>query len=135
VSESPSIQAALHQALTGDEALMALIHGVYRNTAPPEAVYPFLLYQRMRGVDRYTMGKRVCTTQIYQLKVVDKGYSAVQAEAAMERADLLLTDQPLAVAGRAVWMIRRVGDFEFAEPGEFGVLYQHVGGTWQIVMA
>ena len=131
---STTIAEALYALLTADETLMDLVTAVYRNVAPPAATYPFLLFQHISSNDAYTLTQRVSSAHRYQFKVVDQGYSATDATTAMARVDVLLTDRALDVTSKTLWVMRRIGEFEYAEPGEFGVLYQHVGGDWLIEM-
>jgi hypothetical protein len=135
VSGSASIETALHTTLSSDTSLMALVSGIYRNLAPPDATYPFVLYQLIVSGDKYTLTQRVSSEYSFQIKVVAEGYSAVSAKTALDRVDVLLTDKSLSVTGKTHWKTRRTSEFEYAEMGEFGVVYQHVGGNWQIEMA
>lgn len=132
---SATIEAALYSTLNSDTTLMAIVSGIYRNVAPPSATYPFLIFQRISSRDSYTLTQRVSSAYRYQLKVIAEGYSAASATTAMARVDTLLTDQSLSVTGKTLWVMRRVNEFEYAEMGEFGVVYQHVGGDWLIEVA
>lgn len=132
---SASVAAALYSRLNDDATLGAIVTGVYRNVAPSTATYPFVLMQFIDSNDEYTLTQRVRSRQRWQVKVIAKGYSAVDAETALNRVDVLLTDQALSVSGKTNWYIRRDSQFEYAQMGEFGVVYQHVGGDWIIEMA
>ena len=132
---SATIEAALFAKLNTDTALKAIVSGIYRNVAPPAATYPFLLFQRISSRDSYTLTKWVSSAYRYQIKVIAEGYSATSASTAMTQVDTLLTDQSLSVTGKTLWVMRRVNEFEYAEMGEFGVVYQHVGGDWLIEVA
>ena len=132
---SVTVAAALYARMNTDVTLKAIVSGIYRNVAPPSAAYPFVIMQNIIGTDAYTFTQRVSSQARWQIKVIDEGYSAVAAETALTRIDVLLTDQRLDVSGKTNWVIRRITRFEYAQMGEFGVIYQHVGGEWFIEMA
>ena len=132
---SVTVAAALYARMNTDVTLKAIVSGIYRNVAPPSATYPFVIMQHITGADEYTFTQRVSSQARWQIKVIDEGYSAVAAETALTRIDVLLTDQRLDVSGKTNWVIRRITRFEYAQMGEFGVIYQHVGGEWFIEMA
>ena len=129
-----TVSAAIYSILTNDTTLMNIVSDVYRNIGIKSATYPFVVYQHISGNDTYTLTQRVSEPARYQIKVIDKGYSAVNAKTAIARIDVLLTDQDLDVSGKETWVVRRRGEFEYAQMGEFGVIYQHVGANWMIEM-
>jgi len=129
-----TVPAAIYSILSSDTTLMSLVGGVYRNIGPKSATYPFVVYQHISSNDTYTLTQRVSEPARYQIKVIDKGYSAVNAKTALTRIDALLTDQDLDVSGKETWVVRRRGEFEYVQMGEFGVVYQHVGANWMIEM-
>jgi len=133
-----SLEEALYAKLTGDktgdEALMRLVTGVYNGIAPPEATYPFILFQLLRAGDSYTLGSRVSTAYVYRVEWLADGYSAQGGWTAMARVDTLLTDQALVVDSQNAWRVRRDSKWAYVEPHLDGKVFQHVGADWGITV-
>lgn len=130
-----AVDAAIVTKLAADATLTALgVTGVFRLRAPQGQALPYVIAGQQAGGDRYTLARRAWRDLVYQVRAVDGGESAVRANQINDRADALLTDQPLAVAGHTTLVVRRTTAVEFEEISA-GVVYQHVGGLYRIEVA
>lgn len=131
-----AIDEALYTLFTTDATLMALVAGVYNTTTPADAdedvtvAYPMLIFQQVSGLDDYTLGRRVRTAYLYQVRVLDVGLDREPINDALARVEALLMDA-VVVTGSTLYC-RREGEMPYMSEMDAGVMYQQVGATYRI---
>jgi hypothetical protein len=130
------LEAALYSKLTSDATLMSIVTGIYTPIAPPDAAYPFVVFNLVDAIDEpYTLTQRVRTRFRYQFTCVVQGYSKAAAYSALQRIDELLTRQPLSVQGHDTWLVERISIGPAYYDVVDGVLYQYVPADYRIEVA
>jgi hypothetical protein len=133
-----ALETALYAKLTGDATLMAyLAGGVHNMVAKPGVAYPYLVFQKVSGIDDYTLTLRIRTSYLYQVRIIaegapDTGYSSSTIEDALARVDTLLTNAALTVTGKTLWYLRREGDMPDMAAENNGRVLMQVGATYRI---
>lgn len=124
------LENALYNLLANDATLTAgLPGGIHWRNPPADASGRFLVYDRQTPVTyHYTKGQRSHISALYLVKIVERTEDDTDAQALMERADAILTDQPW-FAG--LMYCRRQSDVSFGET-DSGVTYQHTGSVYEI---
>lgn len=133
-----AVNTALMTTLGGDATLSALATGgVHRGRAPQGALPPYVVFAKMPTAreDAYTLAGRAFRRLRYLVKAVVEGGSTDVAEQIKDRADVLLTDQAIAVSGHTLMALRRLGDVEYPEDLLGGRQFWHVGALYQIEVA
>lgn len=129
-----AVDAALWAKLTGDATLMGLATGgVYHRVAPAGTSTPFVVFNLQDGESSYTQGRLATRDLVYLVKGIDEGLSGKVAGQIDERVNVLLTDVMLTVAGWTNIYLRRSSDVEYIEVAD-GVVYQHVGGLYDVMV-
>jgi hypothetical protein len=132
VSEVYLVDTWLYSVLHGDATLLAAVTGIYADAAPPDAVFPFVVFALQAGADVGTVnGLRIMTRATYTVRVVtDKpGFGAITAAA--DRIDALLHRASATVTGGAIISCVRVEPLRYTELAA-GKMYRHLGGFYEI---
>jgi hypothetical protein len=135
-----ALDTAILATLQGDATLAALasdgIHnGFPRQNATQDLLERYVEFGEETGADVYAWSRRVAIPLIYRVKAVaraDASKAALEAAKEMrERADVVLTDGALVVAGFRVGERRRYGVFSYEELAD-GVVYAHAGMRYRV---
>lgn len=129
-----AVKAGLYSKLTGDATLTALLASstsVFDKVAPQGSALPYVIFQKLDGQARYTMGGHAYTDNTFLVKAVTDSPSALTAGSICERIDALLTDGTITLSSGSVMVSRRQVDIDYAETTD-GRTYQHVGATYLI---
>jgi hypothetical protein len=130
------LDAAIYSKLSGDATLAAsATGGVYRIVAPEGTQGVYIVYQMIGALnDLHTMNpdKRVAAYR-YQVKAIERGYSAATAKTAMDMVDVLLNDGNLSTGGTTLLVCRREAPLpDMVERLDNEEVYQHVGATYLV---
>jgi hypothetical protein len=130
------LDAAIYSKLSADTTLAAsAAGGVYRIVAPEGTTGVYIVYQMIGALnDLHTIGtdRRVAVYR-YQIKAIERGYSASTAKTAMERVDALLNDGSLSTGGTTLLVCRREAPIpDIVERLDNEEVYQHVGATYLV---
>lgn len=131
---SAQVKAALYSTLTGDSTLGALLSSgtaVYDALAPVEAVFPYVIFQKAAGTPAYTFAARAFEVEVFTIKGVTKGPSAVRAGQIADRIDTLLTDAALSITNGTLMYCRREADLDYPE-SSLGDVFRHCGGSYRL---
>lgn len=135
------VRRGLYGKLAGDTTLNALLgapaagysKSIYHNQAPPNANYPFVIFQKSSGVPTETFADpSALETDVWLVKAIDRNTSADTAEAVASRVAVLLNDATLSISGSTLLYLRRESDVEYPEVSD-GVLFQHVGALYRLI--
>lgn len=134
-----AVKAALTARLAGDATLTGLLGAgtaaIHDTLAPQGSDPPYVIFQKQDGQASYTFGQRVWDDQLYVIKAVTDGASAVTAGSITKRVDELLTDLPLTVTGHTNHVLRRRRDIEYVETLDGGGRVRHHGAIFEVVIA
>lgn len=139
-----ALNAAIAAKLAADATLVAMLGtaaeghtaAVYHRKAPEGAAMPYVIFNKMSGLDRYTLGTRVYTDYVYAIKGVCESPtdspSGKVASLISERIDAILgIDGTLTISGHTQIYCRAIGDIDYPEPKADRV-YSHVGKQYRI---
>lgn len=137
-----AIRRALYGRLAGDTTLTGLLgtppagyaKSIFYQEAPDAAGFPFVVFAKQSGVPTYANAtKPAFESEVWLVKAVDRATTADRAEAIADRADALLADASLSIAGGATVMwLRRQSDVDYPELVG-GVRYAHTGSLYRLV--
>lgn len=99
--------------------------------APQGGTPPYIIYQRLSGVDDYTFGKTSNDRGLsveYEVKVISNREWPGEAQTRAGSIDALMHDAPLNVSGFTTWHCRRKRTIEFRDTAGFW----NVGGIYRI---
>lgn len=102
--------------------------GVYNGMAPQETLTPYVIFQRMSGLDEYTFDTRGESLEYMVKAVSDRAYPGMQAYPIYGQAHDALQDAPLNVGSYVLMRCRRRSQFEYRDTDG----YLHVGGLYRI---
>ena len=128
------VRAALYARLSGDAALTGLLSSptaIYHQVAPQDAATPFVVFHRQAGDPIWQFDGAHVQSDLWTCKAVDRGASASRAEDIAARIDAVLTDAPLAVAGRDLLAVYRESDVSYPETSD-GDTYRHEGAQYRV---
>ena len=130
------VDAAIYSTLANDATLTAAATGgVWRMVAPENTVGVYVVFQLIGAQkDLHTLktDRRVESLR-YQIKAIERGYSASNARTAMKRVDTLLNDANLTVTPYSLLQCRREAAIpDMLERLDNEEVYQHVGATYII---
>ena len=126
-----ALEAALYNTLHNDVTLLTKVSGVYNTAAPSSAAYPYLVFQKVSGVDSYTFTAHIATEYLYQVRVIGNDLDKDKLNEALARVDALLTLQPLTVTSKRVDRITRDGELPDAAQRDEGETLLQVGATFR----
>lgn len=127
------LDTALAALLTADATLVADgCTGVFHGIAPEDQAFPYLTFMEMAAPRRYTMGGRKIVEAVYLVKAHDSGDDQTRATTLRDRADALLTNQPLTVGGGWTHMDTKLDETLDLPERVSGVTYQQIGGRFRI---
>jgi hypothetical protein len=130
------VDAAIYSTLTSDSTLTGIATGgVWRMVAPENTVGVYVVFQLIGAQnDLHTLktDRRVESLR-YQIKAIERGYSATNARSAMNRINILLNDANLTVTPYNLLQCRREAAIpDMLERLDNEEVYQHVGATYLI---
>lgn len=130
------VDTAIYSTLSGDATLTATATGgVWRMVAPEGTTGVYVVFQLIGAMnDLHTLRTdRRVEIMRYQIKAIERGYSASNARTAIARIDTLLNDAALAVTGKTLLSCRREAAIpDILERLDNEEVYQHVGATYLI---
>lgn len=110
---------------------------IYNHEAPPDAKPPLILFQKVSGRPDDTFDQRGWV-YTYQVKAISQSRWPEEAmnidefiDTAMENMD---TNSNLSPSGFSVISVRRTQDILLPEPLASGIVFQHVGGIYEIMV-
>lgn len=131
--ESEVVAEWLHDTLSGDAALMALVTGVYDTLAPQNSQPPFVVFQEQSGRDVLTVAaRRIMYSGVWLAKGIVKGGSFVPLLAIMARVDALLGHTSGTTDEGAVLSCTRRSTVRYVETAG-GVAYRHLGALFDVI--
>ena len=138
---STATRRALYGTMAGDTTLNGMLgpaapgyaHGIYYQSAPDTASYPFVIFNKQSGVPTEAFhDPTAMDTEIWLIKAVDHDSSANDVEAIAERVRALLNDGTLSIAGADQLYLRRQSDVDYQELAA-GETYVHSGSLYRLV--
>lgn len=139
-----ALNAAITSKLAADATLVAMLGtaaeghtaAVYHRRAPEGAALPYVVFNKMSGVQKYTLGERIYVDFVYQIKGLCESPadspSGKVASLIDERIDALIgTDGTLTISGHTHLYCRAIGDIDYPEPKADRVI-SHVGKQYRI---
>lgn len=128
------VDAAIYSTLNGDATLLtSATGGIWRMVAPENTTGVYIVFQLIgaqNDLHTFMTDKRVVSLR-YQIKAIERGYSASTARAAMARIDTLLNDAALSVTPYTLLQCRREAAIpDMLERLDNEEVYQHVGATY-----
>lgn len=132
MNEVAAVNEWLYTRLNGDTTLAGLVTGVYRDRAPDEAAFPFVVFALEYGRDHETLNAvRIWTEMNYAVKIVTDARSLATIAPAADRIDALLHRASGAATGITIHEVRRTDILCYAETLATRE-YLHLGGMYQI---
>lgn len=130
------VDAAIYSTLTSDSTLTGIATGgVWRMVAPENTVGVYVVFQLIgaqNDMHTFQTDSRVVSLR-YQIKAIERGYSASTARSAIARIDTLLNDAALSVSPYTLLQCRREAAIpDMLERLDNEEVYQHVGATYLI---
>lgn len=133
------VDAAIYSTLSGDGTLTGIATGgIWRIVAPEGTTGVYVVFQLIGAQnDLHTLKTdRRVESMRYQIKAIERGYSAANARSAMSRVDVLLNDANLSVTPYTLLQCRREAAIpDMLERLDNEEVYQHVGATYNIEVA
>jgi hypothetical protein len=128
VNTIEAVDQCIANTLSNDNGIKAIVsQRVYREQAPQNATFPYIVFGLMSGIDRNMLGPvRAFTRGQYMVKAVTVGEGFATADDIMDLVDTLLQDKSLTVSGYRVMPIHREEMFRYTETIG-GVRYNHFG--------
>ena len=129
------VRGAIYSRLAADATLTGLLSApdaIYHGTAPQTALFPLVVFQRLSGTPDWQFAQAHIQDDVWLVKAISRGSSASPAEDIAARVDAVLSDAPLAVAGRALLAVYRISDLDYDEV-ESGETYHHAGSQYRLV--
>lgn len=102
-----------------------------KNIAPAGTAAPYIIFQKMSGIDDWTFNDLTSRDLVYMIKVVASGNSALGAGKALARIAVLLNDGSLSISGFTLLRSRQESDIDYSETSS-GITYHHIGGLFRI---
>lgn len=110
---------------------------IHNHEAPPDAKPPLILFQKVSGRPDDTFDQRGWV-YTYQIKVISQARWPEEAMDIDEMIDSavenLETNNSLSLTGFTVYNVRRIQDILVSEPLSSGIVFQHVGGIYEIMI-
>jgi hypothetical protein len=105
---------------------------IYAYSTPENAPLPVVVFFQQTGTPIYTLVERAVDSWLYAIKAITQGDSMSPASALDDMIDELFTDQPLQVNGSNALSVRREAAIAPYTEFQFGVRYNHAGGSYRI---
>lgn len=112
--------------------LLATALSVFREEAPPGAACPLVVFSKTTGTPEFTLAARWSNVELYSVRAITEGHSAVLAGSISEQIDAALEDAGFTVSGGTLIYCRRVEDVEYPEQAPGGRRFNHVGGVYRL---
>lgn len=154
---STPVRRAIYGTLSSDSGagpttLKSLLGGrtpaqsIFHQTAPQDAIYPFVLFAKQAGTPTEAMqAPSAFENDVWLVKAVTRDYPANNKNAAGQNASpddaveaiaariqTLLNDASPSISGASVAYLRRQSDVEYSEESD-GVVYRHAGALYRLV--
>ena len=122
--------------LIADATLLALVTGVYDESAPRGAVAPYVIvrYYDTSGDVLTLNGYNIMSPLTYQVRVVGVGGSYAPLETADARIMALLHQSTGTAGSGAVYECLRVEVLQYREDVADGTTYCHLGGLYELLV-
>lgn len=131
-AEAAAADDFLYGTLHGDATLLGLVTDVINTQPAKTALYPYVIFQYMSGIDYAAVGAfRIWTNMVYLVKVVDETPVYADLSAAVARVDALLHRASGPVADGTVWSCTREQTFRLPEDVA-GRQFRHQGGLYRV---
>lgn len=130
------VKAGIVSALQSDATLTGLLTdgtaGIYHMPAPQGAALPYITYNRVPGTGpTYTLQGKAWDVELYNIKAVTTGNSALTAGSIAARIETVLNDNPVSVSGGSCLYLRLETVIDYPEVSN-GKTYHHIGGSYRI---
>jgi hypothetical protein len=114
---------------------MGLVSEVYADSAPLDAVYPFILISLQNGSDEVGLGGEfILSGMTYLVRIVNQCASYLPLETAAERVKALLHKASGTEGNGEVFECLQVEPIAYPETGSDGKQYRHLGGLYELVI-
>ena len=126
----------IRSKLIADATLMALVTGIYDESAPRGAVAPYVIvrYYDTPGDVLTINGYNIMSPLTYQVRVVGVGGSYAPLEAADARVTALLHLSTGTAGSGVVYECIRVEALQYREDAADGTTYCHLGGLYELLV-
>lgn len=131
------LRTALFAKLNGDVTLtdmLATSTSIYHRRAPSNAQFPFIIIDKQSGSPTWTFKGRPMSSELWQVKGVDRAESASKAEDIDRRIDVVLTDAAMQLSDGALMYIRRETDINYGEENDPDYVVHHIGASYRAVI-
>ena len=128
VNLDTAIYAKLNVASVTNEAT----GGVFNSVAPQGTEPPFVLFQAMSKVEDYWSYTGRGSEATYMIKAIDRSPWPKTAGDIDTQIDSVMQDASLSITGHSLLTCRRQSDIYLIED-EDGIIYQHIGGIYQVI--
>lgn len=102
-----------------------------KNIASAGTAAPYIVFQKMSGIDDWVFNDLASRDLVYMIKVVVSGNSALVAGKALARVVTLLNDESFSISDYTVIRCRQESDIDYSETSN-GIIYHHIGGLFRI---
>lgn len=138
MADPAAVYAAIQSLIDGDATLIALIpEGAFRNVTPPGVEQAVIISPVILQAE-YVMGRSAAAyeTVTVLVKAVEKATDVATVEAAAQRIQELLHDQPLTIDGYDHMRTERAEYISYTELDEnTDERWQHCGGRYTIFVS
>lgn len=108
--------------------------GIRHAVAPPGALFPFVIFDKVSGTPTRRMGGNAWDDQLWLVKVVDRAESSSVAEDTAKAIDDLLDFGTLTVSGGVTLAVLRDSDVDYTET-DGDKTYRHHGARYRLSVA
>jgi hypothetical protein len=133
------LDAAIYGLLSDDATLAGLAPGgIWRQVAPGDTPTPLVVFRTTDTQDSYAFSGLAYRRVTIEVVAVDRASSAEAAQAALSRADALLSDSDADLSSRmSAWAVRAIrrrsgGEGHFIDAG--GTVWQTASSTYGIMV-
>lgn len=125
------VDTAIFNILNTQAVNDAVKGGVFNSLAPPDATFPYIVFQMLSKVDEHNFALRGGNA-VYLIKGVSNKRWPKEAIDVDTTIDTTMEDATLTIANHSQLLCRRESDFSFVEDRD-GMIYQHVGGMYRVM--
>lgn len=138
MNESQGAAEWIYTTLKANSTLTGAVGGsatarIFEDVAPQGVALPYVVFQRVSGVDVNTIGERGITDQLWQVKAVAQSPTYRSVATIANQFDVSLDDKQGTAGGVAI-NCRRSSEIRYAEIAD-GMQYRHLGGTYHLFAA
>jgi len=130
-----AIETGVYTLLNVSSVTTLAAGGVHRNKAPQgTGDATVVIFAFSSGDDVKVLGGPAWLNTTFDVRAVCVGLSTAPADAAYAAAHVLLEGAGLTVSGFTTMYCQRTGLLSYDEDAEGGKTFQHVGGTYRIMV-